>query len=365
MARFIFGRLFTIWRESRTPLLARLKASRRPLRPAREGCRPGPMLVTLRPARSGPPDWIGVRREHDRRGGRSGPAAAWGGPRRTRPHRPSRRPGGRPASTANRRSGRSCSTPTRPGGRNICQLHEMPGETIPRRAVAIGRYLPVETELSACSGRNNCMENAPRLDRPETRRKSPLEIARKAMAEAGEALPRYSSRFSRHDYTQHQLYALVALRRLLRTDYRGLEATLRNWTRAPQRAGAGPRTRPLDDPAGRTAAGGGRKGQEGRAGFVLASSVASDAAVRPDGAGPGDSRGGRARPGRGPGRRQRGLTGPAGPANATQFNDARGPSPGRGRFHVQRSGFSRGMRLAIAISWAGTLTRETTRGATP
>ena len=50
------------------------------------------------------------------------------------------------------------------------------------------------------------------------------------MAEAREAIPQYSSRFSRHDYTQHQLYALVALRRLLKTDYRGLEATLRDWT---------------------------------------------------------------------------------------------------------------------------------------
>ena len=64
----------------------------------------------------------------------------------------------------------------------------------------------------------------------QTRSKSPLELARTAMAEAREAIPQYSSRFSRHDYTQHQLYALVALRRLLKTDYRGLEATLRDWT---------------------------------------------------------------------------------------------------------------------------------------
>lgn len=62
------------------------------------------------------------------------------------------------------------------------------------------------------------------------RSKSPLELARQALASAREAIPPYSSRFSRHDYTQHQLYALVALRRLLRTDYRGLEATLRDWT---------------------------------------------------------------------------------------------------------------------------------------
>jgi hypothetical protein len=69
------------------------------------------------------------------------------------------------------------------------------------------------------------MENTRQIHRP----KSPLELARVALASAREALPQYSSRFSRHDYTQHQLYALVALRRLLRTDYRGLEATLRDW----------------------------------------------------------------------------------------------------------------------------------------
>jgi hypothetical protein len=69
------------------------------------------------------------------------------------------------------------------------------------------------------------MENA----RLTTRLKSPLELARTALESAREAIPQYSSRFSRHDFTQHQLYALVALRRLLKTDYRGLEATLRDW----------------------------------------------------------------------------------------------------------------------------------------
>jgi hypothetical protein len=73
------------------------------------------------------------------------------------------------------------------------------------------------------------MENSPQDARPTTRSKSPLELARTALAAAKEAIPQYSSRFSRHDYTQHQLYALVALRRLLKTDYRGLEATLRDW----------------------------------------------------------------------------------------------------------------------------------------
>jgi hypothetical protein len=74
------------------------------------------------------------------------------------------------------------------------------------------------------------MENARQNDRPKTRSKSPLELAKTALVAAREAIPQYSSRFSRHDYTQHQLYALVALRRLLKTDYRGLEATLRDWT---------------------------------------------------------------------------------------------------------------------------------------
>ncbi len=113
------------------------------------------MSVTRGPARSGPPDRIGVRLEHDRRGGRSGPAAAWKGPRRTRPHRPSRRPRRRPAPTANRRSGRSCSTPTRRGGHSNCQLHEMPGETIP---TAVGRRprRTVETFAHAGGGRSTC-----------------------------------------------------------------------------------------------------------------------------------------------------------------------------------------------------------------
>jgi hypothetical protein len=65
--------------------------------------------------------------------------------------------------------------------------------------------------------------------RQTTQSKSPLELARTALAAAREAIPQYSSRFSRHDFTQHQLYALVALRRLLKTDYRGLEATIRDW----------------------------------------------------------------------------------------------------------------------------------------
>jgi uncharacterized protein (DUF3820 family) len=60
--------------------------------------------------------------------------------------------------------------------------------------------------------------------------KSPLALARAALAVAAEALPAYSSKFSRKDFTQHQLFALLALRLFLKTDYRGLEQLLRDWS---------------------------------------------------------------------------------------------------------------------------------------
>jgi hypothetical protein len=59
--------------------------------------------------------------------------------------------------------------------------------------------------------------------------KSPLALARTALATARIALLPYSSKFSRHDFTQHQLFALLALREFLKVDYRGLEAILRDW----------------------------------------------------------------------------------------------------------------------------------------
>jgi hypothetical protein len=40
-----------------------------------------------------------------------------------------------------------------------------------------------------------------------------------------ETLPTYASKFSRRAYTQHQLFALLALK----TDYRGLTAVLRDF----------------------------------------------------------------------------------------------------------------------------------------
>lgn len=64
-------------------------------------------------------------------------------------------------------------------------------------------------------------------DRPTT--KSPVALAQAALEVAGEALPAYSSKFSRKDFTQHQLFAMLAVRHFLKLDYRGLEVLLREW----------------------------------------------------------------------------------------------------------------------------------------
>jgi hypothetical protein len=52
--------------------------------------------------------------------------------------------------------------------------------------------------------------------------KSPRRVAQEALRLARETLPLYSSRFSRKDFTQHQLFALLALKTFHKTDYRGI-----------------------------------------------------------------------------------------------------------------------------------------------
>src|SRR5438874_7709464 len=59
--------------------------------------------------------------------------------------------------------------------------------------------------------------------------KSPRAVAREALALAREGLPAYSSKYSRKDYTQHQLFAVLALKAFLKLDYRGTEAFLRDF----------------------------------------------------------------------------------------------------------------------------------------
>jgi hypothetical protein len=52
--------------------------------------------------------------------------------------------------------------------------------------------------------------------------RSPVALARMAIRVAKEALPAYSSPYSRHDFTQHQLFAILVLRQFFKTDYRGI-----------------------------------------------------------------------------------------------------------------------------------------------
>src|SRR3954464_6298036 len=52
--------------------------------------------------------------------------------------------------------------------------------------------------------------------------KSPRAVAREALKLAREALPPYSAARSRKDFTQHQLFAVLALKTFLKTDYRGV-----------------------------------------------------------------------------------------------------------------------------------------------
>ena len=56
--------------------------------------------------------------------------------------------------------------------------------------------------------------------------KSPLALARVAMTVAEASLPTYGSHFSRKDFTQAQLFAILALRQFFRVDYRGIVTIL-------------------------------------------------------------------------------------------------------------------------------------------
>lgn len=62
------------------------------------------------------------------------------------------------------------------------------------------------------------------ITRPMTR--SPLAVARQAVATAERSRPAYSSARSRHDFPQPQLFAALTLEPFVRTDYRGIVAIL-------------------------------------------------------------------------------------------------------------------------------------------
>lgn len=55
---------------------------------------------------------------------------------------------------------------------------------------------------------------------------SPVRLAKTTLAIAQKALPPYSAVKSRHDFTQAQLIAILALRQFFRTDYRGIQQIL-------------------------------------------------------------------------------------------------------------------------------------------
>ena len=69
--------------------------------------------------------------------------------------------------------------------------------------------------------------------------KSPRAVAREALRLAQEALPAYSSKFSRQDFTQHQLFALLALKTFFKTDYRGVTQLLKDFAELREELGLG------------------------------------------------------------------------------------------------------------------------------
>jgi hypothetical protein len=60
--------------------------------------------------------------------------------------------------------------------------------------------------------------------------KSATEFAKQALKAGRAVLPEYSSPFSPKKFTQPQLFACLALRQFWKTDYRGTEVRLAEWS---------------------------------------------------------------------------------------------------------------------------------------
>jgi hypothetical protein len=67
--------------------------------------------------------------------------------------------------------------------------------------------------------------------------KSPRAVAREALRLAREALPAHSGKFSRRDFTQHQLFACLALKTFFKADYRGVVQYLKDFAELRQDLG--------------------------------------------------------------------------------------------------------------------------------
>ena len=65
---------------------------------------------------------------------------------------------------------------------------------------------------------------------PRRMSKSPKQIALRALEAAKTSLPPYSATRSPKKFTQHQLFAIAALRQFFRVDYRGIAAILEDST---------------------------------------------------------------------------------------------------------------------------------------
>jgi hypothetical protein len=61
---------------------------------------------------------------------------------------------------------------------------------------------------------------------PRAMSKSPMQVAEQALKVARRSLPLYSATHSPKKFTQHQLFAIAALRQFFRTDFRGIVAIL-------------------------------------------------------------------------------------------------------------------------------------------
>jgi Transposase domain (DUF772) len=58
--------------------------------------------------------------------------------------------------------------------------------------------------------------------------RSPLALARKALQIASQTMPAYASKFSKKEFTQHQLLAMLVLKQFFKTDDRGMVELLRD-----------------------------------------------------------------------------------------------------------------------------------------
>jgi hypothetical protein len=70
-----------------------------------------------------------------------------------------------------------------------------------------------------------------------TMTKSPVALATEALQVAKAGLAMYSSHYSRKDFTQHQLFAILVLRTFFKTDYRGIIQLLHDLSDITKRLG--------------------------------------------------------------------------------------------------------------------------------